>query len=461
MKRKSNTFEEEQEKESIPLEYKYASLLKDHHKIKFMKFYKEQNIEQLELEPSGYGIRVKKSFATLEPCDIILEIRHEGEMKMIQGYKVSEAMKIIKESHSKLRNDNYSWTSMIIARYTYPICKTKTCCKPYYEFLNTGNHIVCTNCGLVWGVPSDGMARHLDCDGHEDYNKARCTLPHEQETDPNVAYYATRKRRKKGEQFIKYQEKSYRARSLKVQMKMVYDIANSMGMHDMDFIIHGAITLLKNYATWLHKDRAYHADSYRRQKHVGWMVCASFIWLKVLLWENQINTKSQWTLRVISAAAAECQKYDTYSNVKNRKSRPVSVETIWRYTMEISKECPEFSLKNFSQYIPDIKSLEAMRIGTSSENVKRFTKCNGKKSQTMILPYDKSWDMDLSMEDSCIVARDVDLDGPAFKAGLKDGDIFTTIGEFVIDNSYDIDKTIDAIVECKNKNRPIKITILR
>ena len=460
MKRKNSYLEEEKE-ESIPLQYKYATLIKDHHKIKFVKFYKEQNIEQLELEPSGYGIRVKKPFATLEPCDIILEIRHKGKMCVIQGYKKDEAMKIIKEEHGKLRNDNYSWTSMIIARYTYPKCKTKTCLKPYYEFLNTGSHIVCTNCGLVWGVPNDGMARHLDCDGHEDYNKARCTLPNEQETDPNCAYYATRKRRKKGEHNIKYQEKSYKVRSLKAQMKMMYDIGHTMNIRDNDFIVYDSITLLKIYSKWLHEDRAYHQDSYRRQKHVGWMVCASFIWLKILLWEDCIKMKTQWTLRVISAAAAECQKYDTYSNKNNRKSRPVSVETIWRYTMEIVEECPEFKLKNLKQHIPDIKSLEAMRIGTSSENVKRFTKCARRKAETMILPHNNSWDMDLSMEDSCIVARDVDLDGPAFKAGLKDGDIIVTIGSIKIDNSYDIDKTIDAIVECKNKNKPVKITILR
>jgi hypothetical protein len=460
MKRK-NRYEEEEKEERIPFEYKYATLIKDHHKIKFVKFYKEQDMPKLELEASGYGIRVKKAWANLKPCDIILEIRHNGKMCVIQGYSKDDAMKIICEEHNKLRNDHYSWNSMVIARYTYPVCKTKTCSKPYYEFLNTGSHIVCTNCGLVWGVPNDGMARHLDCDGHEDYNKARCTLPHEQETDPNAANSYVNKRRKKNEYNIKYQEKSYRVRALKIQMKMVYDIANSMKMHDCDFIIHGAITLIKKYTIWLHKDRAYHSDSYRRQKHVGWMVCAAFIWLKVLLWEEQINIKSQWTLRVISAAAAECQKYDTYSNKNNRKSRPVSVETIWRYTVEITEECPEFSLNRINKHIPDIKSLEAMRIGTSSENVKRYTKCTGRKSESMILPHDKSWDMDLSMEDTCIIVRDVDLDGPAFKSGLNDGDIITTIGGFIIDNSYDIDKTIEAIVECKNKNKPIKITILR
>jgi len=454
---------------------KYADLIRMGHVLRNVKIYWNTKIPKLENGKLGI-ISKEKIKSPIEPNDIILEIQYEE----VGRKTAEEVLKIIKTKQDRHKDRNYMWTSIMIARYTRTSCKTKKCHTPLYEMVQRPSGYTCSSCGLIASqIISSGPERILNCEGKIDWDAQRCALPTSQYDGPPPAAKLGRKR--KGEKYDP-SENTYKKRHLKALMSQMYDLANAMGLRQDDMhLVYQSISMLQKYTEWLHSSYNKFGEK-RRQKHVGWMVCATFMWFSVLLHECRINVTTLWSLRKICEAATECQGSDCYStfqrpkkkvrrikrfskpaedNKKERQTRAVRFTTVHRYAEEIAEEWPEFKYKLSNIKIPPLNSMGSQRNSNMNDTVVRFATLEGKSPHTYWLPYDKPWDMDLELIDNCITVKNIDVNGPGFQCGIRNDDIINGLGNTTFNVDTNVPKAVEILKQCKIASKPVKVFILR
>jgi hypothetical protein len=235
------------------------------------------------------------------------------------------------------------------------------------------------------------------------------------------------------------------------------------------------------YADWLFKQGRWEG---LKNKMGAWQIAAVFVWYSIISWEQKINQSTTFSLSKISLAAQELQDGDTYipnytRRLKIRKltakaegkrapeketarvTRKVTMSTIHRYAYAISEEWPGYN-SVIGVEIPSVTSIEVSRgVNTTREEaVTMYAELRGKMSHNIYLPKDKAWEMDIVINRKFILVEP-DLEGTAFKQGLRKDDIIRTINGEKCPTT--VDETFEMISKFKQESetKAITLTILR
>ena len=139
-----------------------------------------------------------------------------------------------------------------------------------------------------------------------------------------------------------------------------------------------------------------------------------------------------------------------------RVTRKVTMSTIHRYATAISEEWPGYN-RVIGVEIPSVSSIEVSRgVNTTREEaITMYAELRGKMSHNIFLPKDCSWDMDIVLDRKFILVEP-DLEGIAFRQGLRKDDVIRTINGEKCPTT--IDETFEMISKFKQESKTKAIT---
>lgn len=368
-----------------------------------------------------------------------------------RGYLVSIGKSIAKKNitiaHVKEFINKCPDNFIIAEVYPTRFCCNKRCGKSSWFFVDRERHghSTCTRCGTVNKLYQNNMdSRHLGDDEKVNKNMWNCT--------PGMDVNDTVVINNKGKRIqIASQRISSHQRHYWTCRGIIDDISDTWHFPAVEYIAKRAKAKCKKVYYRIHDHQ--HDDNSRKMPHGKAQFAAACFYAAVLEFEESRHVKTLCTLTAIQESANAFVHFK-----RHRRTRPVTVEVIIRYTKLLKRHglC--------SARIPEItaNTLRFESKDSSKEHTRLaiFNKC---QMATIHLPTDKPWGMTVGDTDRGVLyVENVIGNSEAFKAGLKKGDYFFQLEDETIGVAYSPTTFGELVSEKKKLEKPhIKINIMR
>ena len=383
---------------------------------------------------------------TLKDNDFCTNLRFKSKQETIEHIDT-----LIAWRESVLKYDNIcrkvSNIELVLAEFRRSTCTN--CKRPHYEHVvETNSFHVCTYCGCQYNwsnIQTVGHV-HMDSEGNFNNNQLTYTTPGQTTVDP-------------------FPNGDHKIRASRVIRSIIGRLCEFLNCDTGDGERHIRKWAWKVYDEYieiikLKKRREY---DYNGKMKMGRIQLASvFVWFSILHMEKRTNCTSKWSLSLICEEAANIHK-DEFSVGKKRKrnTRPFKLDIVHRYALVVQQDMGE-KWKNWCNFeIPHIKSINCTRVQNVREEMNKYTQCIGKQMHYIYLPDDKTWDIDIVLEEGLIRIYP-DHGHIGFENGLRKGDILTHINKKAAGNT--VNDVYDQIIELKRAKcdkHIITLTILR
>ena len=409
--------------------------------------------------------------------------------QLIKELQTAKVWQQTMEEQDKKTGRQHAWKSEFLGTGTgslqlvYGTYRNQSCtgcARPHYEHVVTSNSFhVCPYCGMQYKHSNIQMVPQLRMN-EEGEQVGFHHAPAGMKLGENWAA-ATKKR---GRHIVARINMDYKSKCIAKISTMIGSICEHIQVDTGDSFGHirkWAWNRYEAYADWLFKQGRWEG---LKNKMGAWQIAAVFVWYSIISWEQKINQSTTFSLSKISLAAQELQDGDTYipnyaRRLKRRKiaakvegkrapvketarvTRKVTMSTIHRYATAISEEWPGYN-SVIGVEIPSVTSIEVSRgVNTTREEaITMYAELRGKMSHNIFLPKDSPWDMDIVLDRKFILVEP-DLEGIAFRQGLRKDDVIRTINGEKCPTT--IDETFEMISKFKqeSKTKAITLTILR
>ncbi len=437
---------------------------------------------------------------------------------------VLEELKKIKKwvEHTQKNDDHPNWTAkqrakektqgfevistnahlvFTVGKYVGIKCDNPACLSPHHDYEeNTASFHVCLLCGTqyknsnVKWVPSFRLNER----GEVDTDSTGCAPVGNQTTQTIFI------RNEKGTRLYEYQ--THGEKTLHRMSAMIYALCDRLHIETgHGSVAEWAVNKFAAYQSWVM------GVAGNKMKFGKWSVTCGVVYLGVLNYEKyRIYQRTIWTLAEICRVGGELQKGDCHMpstnvldektrrkwNVKfkhataetrphllqeyrsilkkakekhPRQSRTLSLATVRRYTEEIKEEWgSEFQRLCGDLIIPHVDSVECQKGADKEATLINWIEVGNRKSHQLVLPGEGKWEMDIDYDKGVKLYPDVG--GPAFKCGVRRGDILKLVnGLNTVSTVQEACNTLRNEMATKRVQRsdgsdqpaPIVITILR